>query len=676
MQFLYPWFLWGLLLLAVPLIIHLFYFRKYKRALFTQVRFLKELVEETSYKNRLKNLLILLLRLLALTAIIIAFAQPYTPNNQEGLKKQNLVNLFIDNSHSMSSEGTNGSLFSQAKSKALEIVKAYTDYDKFCVFSHSLNGRQTRLLSKEEAITAIEEINEESSVQVLSRILTKIKSNSDRYPNLNSETYVISDFQQSIIDHIDQNVDTISKIHFIPVQSIAENNLSIDTVYFAQPVIIPGQINPVLIEISNYSGSDVTDIRVSYTLNGQEFPFKSVEIPAYKKIQDTIKINLPEEENLRMSVKIKDFPIQFDDEYFITADIDKTLEVLIVYEGELPTSLQRAILSIPYFKTSFQSASQLDYSQFDKYKLIILVDLTAISSGLISELNKAMESGSNIVVFPAPDLHMNAYEGLARQYGIEGLGKFDRERKEVGKIELEGDIFSDVFVNKKSNIKLPVTFGQYRINSRNSIEVILSYRDGSPFLVKQYSKGGNFYFFSIPWNEKYSDLAKNPEILLPFIFKAAVSNSLAQKHSFIIGSEAYIHWKSEPNWIKPESGLVMKGPEEFIPSLKPTGKTWIIEIYDQIQKPGMYTLSDVNSELEVFAFNESRRESDPKIYTSTQLKEMLGESIDILEIEDAVSLGSAIKEKMDKKSHWWILLLLSVFFLFLEGLIIRFWKNS
>ncbi|MBT8220109.1 MAG: BatA domain-containing protein, partial [Bacteroidia bacterium] len=81
MQFLYPSFLWALLLLAVPIIIHLFHFRRFKKVLFTNVRFLKELKEETTARSKLKNLLVLLARLLALAALVLAFAQPFIPQD-------------------------------------------------------------------------------------------------------------------------------------------------------------------------------------------------------------------------------------------------------------------------------------------------------------------------------------------------------------------------------------------------------------------------------------------------------------------------------------------------------------------------------------------------------------------------------------------------------------------
>ncbi|MCB0577098.1 MAG: BatA domain-containing protein, partial [Saprospiraceae bacterium] len=79
MQFVFPAFLAALAVLAIPVIIHLFYFRRFKRVYFTNVRFLKEVKEETSNRQKLRNLLVLLMRCLAIAAMVLAFAQPFIP---------------------------------------------------------------------------------------------------------------------------------------------------------------------------------------------------------------------------------------------------------------------------------------------------------------------------------------------------------------------------------------------------------------------------------------------------------------------------------------------------------------------------------------------------------------------------------------------------------------------
>ena len=56
MKFLYPEFLWALSLIAIPIIIHLFNFRKFKKIYFSDISLLKEVKEETKSRSQLKHL--------------------------------------------------------------------------------------------------------------------------------------------------------------------------------------------------------------------------------------------------------------------------------------------------------------------------------------------------------------------------------------------------------------------------------------------------------------------------------------------------------------------------------------------------------------------------------------------------------------------------------------------
>ena len=70
MQFVNPLFLIALSALAIPILIHLFNFRKYKKVYFTNVHFLQEIQQETKKQSQLRQLLILLARLLAIAALV------------------------------------------------------------------------------------------------------------------------------------------------------------------------------------------------------------------------------------------------------------------------------------------------------------------------------------------------------------------------------------------------------------------------------------------------------------------------------------------------------------------------------------------------------------------------------------------------------------------------------
>src|ERR1041384_4906996 len=103
MTFLYPSFLWALAALSIPVIIHLFNFRRTTRVLFSNTRFLKLVKEVTTAKRRLKHYLILACRLLFLLFLVLTFAQPIIPAIEQIGNGRSLT-LYIDNSQSMSAQ--------------------------------------------------------------------------------------------------------------------------------------------------------------------------------------------------------------------------------------------------------------------------------------------------------------------------------------------------------------------------------------------------------------------------------------------------------------------------------------------------------------------------------------------------------------------------------------------
>ena len=67
MVFSHPEYLYGFFALLIPIIIHLFNFRRYKKLMFSNIQFLKNITVTTKKQNELKHLLVLLARLLALS---------------------------------------------------------------------------------------------------------------------------------------------------------------------------------------------------------------------------------------------------------------------------------------------------------------------------------------------------------------------------------------------------------------------------------------------------------------------------------------------------------------------------------------------------------------------------------------------------------------------------------
>ena len=116
MRYQNPQLLYFLFAIAIPILIHLFNFRKHKTIYFSSIRFLKEIKEDKRKRSNLKNLLILLSRILAIFFLVMAFAKPFIPLNKEHKPTENIF-IYIDNSFSMDAENQNGNLLAQAKEK-------------------------------------------------------------------------------------------------------------------------------------------------------------------------------------------------------------------------------------------------------------------------------------------------------------------------------------------------------------------------------------------------------------------------------------------------------------------------------------------------------------------------------------------------------------------------------
>jgi hypothetical protein len=159
MRFLSPGFLFALLTIAIPVIIHLFNFRKFKKVYFSNVRFLKNVQIHTSSRQHLKDRLILGMRILGLSFLVFAFARPYIPaEDQKYGFQQEILSIYIDNSYSMEAVNKEGTLLDEAKRKAREISSAYSVSDKFQLLTNDFFGKNQRLLSYEEFQTAVDEV--------------------------------------------------------------------------------------------------------------------------------------------------------------------------------------------------------------------------------------------------------------------------------------------------------------------------------------------------------------------------------------------------------------------------------------------------------------------------------------------------------------------------------------
>ena len=537
MQFVFPSFLWALLLLAIPIIIHLFYFRRFKKVYFTNVKFLKEVKEETSSRNRLKNLLILLARLLAMAALIFAFAQPFLPSEDQKIQGKKGISVYIDNSFSMSALTNDVSLLNKGKQKAQEIIAAYSEDERFQILSNDFSAIQQRLLTKEEALNIIGDIKERPEVYPLSQVMNRQRQ-ALRQENFDTKIfYQISDFQKNITDSY-AIADSTEQLNLIPLQAIQDLNISIDSAWFETQVPMINQSNKIVIQLTNHSEEDREGVRLSIVHDGQTRPLGLKNIKAGSTLIDTAALNLTKAGWNTAEINIVDYPITFDDNYKIAFEVKENIRVLTINEGLSNRYLDALFQGISFITSENQASNRVAYSEMPNYELIILNDLANVSSGLSSALNEYVKSGGNLLIFPNKNANTQNFNTFLSQLNANSLDAYEEKLKEVGSINTEEFIFKDVFEQRYRNIKLPKVSGSFGIRSFQSRgeEAILTYRDGTSYIGKYSLENGHVYLCNAPLELELNDLVQNAEIFVPMIFKMAISSG-GKDSDFIY------HWK-------------------------------------------------------------------------------------------------------------------------------------
>ena len=137
MTFLNPAILFGLIAASIPIVLHFLNLRKLKRVEFSTLTFLKELQKTKIKRIKLKQWLLLLLRIAIIIFLVMAFARPTVKSISIGNSSaaKTTAVIIIDNTFSMSVVTGNGSYLNHAKQIAKMLLNNFQDGDEITLLS-------------------------------------------------------------------------------------------------------------------------------------------------------------------------------------------------------------------------------------------------------------------------------------------------------------------------------------------------------------------------------------------------------------------------------------------------------------------------------------------------------------------------------------------------------------
>ena len=589
MQFKHPELLYFLFLLIIPILVHLFQLRRFKKAYFTNVRFLKALTLQTRKSSKIKKWLLLAARLLLLTCIIFAFAQPFF-KAKDSNNASNEMYIVLDNSFSMQAKGQKGELLQRA---IQDLLESAPEEMNFSLITNSETFWNTDIKSIR---TALQNLKYSANTINPEQLLAQINTRKTVY---DKDIIIVTDavgLQQKQLKGIGEGTNA----YFIVPTAEQKNNISVDSVYIKQTL---DNFYEIGISLKSF-GDNAKDIPTALYNKNKLVAKTLVQFDAQKK---DISFTIPKED-FNGYVLITDNALPYDNKLFFSISKPEKINVIGIGDAEKSGFLSRIYTNDEFNFTNF-TLETLDYNLLEKQDAIVLNELKEIPQSLQTTLKSFVEKGGNLVVIPSNETAIANMNSFLSNFGAMQFKSLQETKKLVTKINFNHPLFQSVFEKKIDNFQYPETKNSFTLQS--ALPVALGYEDQSAFLTGISNPISAVYVFSAAINKQNSNFQNSP-LIVPTFYNMAQSSrktgilarTIGDNTPFLVDATLS---KDEILSLS-DSGESTAAP--FIPIQQILNNKVKLTFNDYPEQAGNYGIFKQQDIIKNISFNYARTESD------------------------------------------------------------------
>lgn len=647
MQFKHPEILYALFALLIPIFIHLFQLQRFVKIPFTNVRFLKEIELQTRKSSRLKKWLILMSRMAALAAMILAFAQPYFSKSDTAKDWETII--FIDNSISLQAKSEQGALLKRAAQDVMENVPSV---GSFSLMTHDQFQMDLDRDALKEALMLLDYSNQKSN---MASLIVKIKQHIQRNPNKNYKVLWISDFQkhsesETLPDFADFEVD------FIPLYPKLNRNLALDSVYVSEYAT---DYQILTIRVQN-QGEKADQVAISAFQKNILLAKTNVSVPENQTIETTLRVS-GDLNQVKLVLNYEDsFP--FDNTYYIAFQKPSLINVLLATQE---TSFLNKIYTDDEFKVTSKSIQQVSFESIDENQLIVMNEVAEIPSSLHSKLLEFVEKGGSLTLIPNATTSLENINALFSVLKIGTLQSVRKDTLSITKIHFSHPLLERVFEKEVTNFQYP-DVNTYFVGKFNLAMPVLSFADQSPFISQFNIGAGKVFWVAAPMQKAFSNFTSSP-LVVPVFYNMGKQSVLQNQLSYRIGTMQPISVSVTLH--KDEVLTLVNGAESVIPAQQIHEEEVILTTGDQPQKEGFYQVQYADKVLQSLAFNIPKEESRLAYWNVDQITTQNPNTHQFNQIKSALT---ALSDTQNILTYFKWFMALALLFLLIEIALIKY----
>lgn len=677
MVLVYPWFLIGLLSVAIPIAIHFFELRRVQRVVFTNVSFIREVKLISARQRKVRHLLILLTRLSFLIFLVLLFCQPFIPAPEKDVIDTNSIGALIDTSPSMQAHtASDVLLFDKAVELGSGLTSALPPTTQFYLPSN--NSQPFSPASFREEI-------EKLTISGHTTGLTAAINQSSRGHQAYIQLFLFSDFQKSsLAPRFLDSFDSTQQVFLVPLRRQASANVYVDSVILDDAFIRTGVDIPLKIRLRNGGNEAAVGVQVKVFVGKQLVSAFQADIPVADIAVSTVRVRLTGTEGQKCRIEVEDEPISFDNTYYFTLQPSTKIRIVDIAAVETPT--QQVYGNEPLFNYSFSSPDRINYQGIAGGNLTVVQEMVQVPSGLVEALKRNVAQGGSVLIIPPADINARAsYDRLFRELGVGSIqwNSVDRGapvQRELASPNQQSPFFREVFAKQSRPGSMPKAAPIVRW--ARSGQDILKMRDGEGYLAEFPSGAGKVYLFAAPLRGEYSDFSSHA-LFVPVMYRLAMQSYKASQlpaYRLTQGNVTLpIPAASAKNIGDKAVFKLQQDSNTFIPTQRVQAGEVVLTVPMGMNTPGFYTLTQQGRPITTLAFNQDKRESELASYSVEELRQLIGTNhpnVHLYDVSEGQSVAAQYKAQRVGTPLWQYCLAAALASLLMEVILLRFWGKA
>ncbi|MDX2191404.1 MAG: BatA domain-containing protein [Bacteroidota bacterium] len=676
MNFLFPNFLFALAALSVPIALHLFDLQRPKKVLFTNVALLKNINERTSSSRKLRHLLVLISRLLFVSFLILAFAQPYFNDDSKEISNGNqAIAMYLDNSPSMQNQENNEVLINKALNSINSFIELLPPSVQYMYTDNFSQPKDKLWLTPEKLKDRITETKISNTIKNYDQIYQKqFYALNETGKSKQKKMIWFSDFQKSTSGDLFRiKPDSNIQLYIVPFQNKKSTNIYIDSIWLENLFVQQNTSNELRLKVVNSGNLKAPNIHLRLYIDDVQAASSSIELEPNSTGIASFNFTPSDKFLSKCRIEFEDEPINFDNKYYFTLSFTQSINILEVTDGktEFIKKLYSNESAFKYKENKFGNLSLYDLKEAD---LVIVNGIDKLSEYEIKSIIESYKPGKNLMFFPSSEFQkkQNYFSNSLQAFGFTlNTVVSSANKQNIALPDTKNPFFENVFEKTDKNIDMPLVSSVW--NWGNKGQILLKTRNEEPFLTLLEQSGKHLYLCSTPLSDDFSNFQRH-SIFVPVMYKIAIKSAKQNNklsYSFNSKNIEISTFGSKPK-IKLQNGNF-----SYIPTQKLISGSMFFDMPAVPMDPGYYDVYQNDSMITSIAVNIEKAESIMDFYTYGDLKKGFADKKNVTVYENSNSYNyiDAYSDKYIGTPLWKYCIMLSLLFLLAEIVLIRFVKN-